>query len=244
MQEYTHMQFIRRCDKVAILDHGKFQYFGPFNAIAQNILSKYLPVPEEDTTSHGQTKERAAVTKRSKPSLAKPEAKIKTSLSLGAGAWRLLNAGPAWKCILALLFGMLSQSTRQMSDFWIRFWSKDTYKFYDGAETHGEYASKMYAGVYGALTFAFFCIQLLRTGGFFLWGKAAADRMMKRSLHRVLNTPMGFFLAKPVGELLSTFSSDQDKIDEALPDALHLACAASFPADSFLVFITRVNAFP
>ena len=66
---------------------------------------------------------------------------------------------------------------------------------------------------------------MLRTGGFFLAGKAAADRIMRRSVHRVLYSPMGLYLAKPVGELLASFSSDQDKLDEALPDALHLSCA-------------------
>ena len=95
----------------------------------------------------------------------------------------------------------------------------------DGEDDNGKRASKMYAGVYGALAFAFWFIQILRTGGFFIWGKHAADRIMRRSVHRVLHSPMGFYLAKPVGELLATFSSDQDKLDEALPDALHLACA-------------------
>jgi hypothetical protein len=58
---------------------------------------------------------------------------------------------------------------------------------------------------------------------FFYWGSCASNRMHRKKLHRVLNAPLGFFLAKPVGELLSTFSSDQDKADESLPDVLHLA---------------------
>lgn len=60
-------------------------------------------------------------------------------------------------------------------------------------------------------------------GMFFYWGACASNAMHRLKLHRVLNAPLGFFLAKPVGELLSTFSSDQDKADESLPDVLHLA---------------------
>jgi hypothetical protein len=107
------------------------------------------------------------------------------------------------------------------------------YNWYDAKGTTGGKASITYVGVYAGLTVAFFFIQTLRTGGFFLWAKNAADRSMRRSLHRVLNSPMAFYLSKPVGELLATFSSDQDKIDEALPDALHLACVLRLHYSSF-----------
>lgn len=73
-------------------------------------------------------------------------------------------------------------------------------------------------------------MQLFRTGGFFMWGLVAANRVLKRSTHRVFNAPLGFFLAKPVGELLATFSSDQDRADETLIDVLHLACALPLPS--------------
>jgi ABC-type methionine transport system ATPase subunit len=45
----THqLQFIRRCAKVAIVDGGTLHYFGPFNAEAQRVMARYLPVPDED----------------------------------------------------------------------------------------------------------------------------------------------------------------------------------------------------
>jgi hypothetical protein len=124
MEIEAFVQFIRRCDKIAILDHGKFQYFGPFNPVAVSILAKYLPVPEEDTAGAPKKQEHRVVA-QAKKAAPKIEAKPKTSLSMLAGAWELLKAGRAWFCLLALSFGVLSQSTRQMSDFWIRYWSKD-----------------------------------------------------------------------------------------------------------------------
>ena len=107
--------------------------------------------------------------------------------------------------------------------------SNDGYDLYPEGddEAHGisVKGSQVYVWVYGALTFAFFAIQVIRTGLMFYGATCGANRLYKKMLHRVLNTPMGFFLVKPVGELLNTFSSDQNKADEALPDAAHLACA-------------------
>lgn len=105
--------------------------------------------------------------------------------------------------------------------------SNDGYDLYNDDIEHGisVKGSQVYVWVYGALTFAFFAIQVVRTGLMFYGSTCAANRLYKKMLHRVLNTPMGFFLVKPVGELLNTFSSDQNKADEALPDAAHLACA-------------------
>jgi hypothetical protein len=119
----THqLQFIRRCDKVAIVDHGKFQYFGPFTAQAQSILSKFLPVPDEDTANDIAKEKKKVVVAPKKAAAIQVEEKPVTKLKMGAAAWRLINAGPAWKLFLALGFGLCSQSSRQMSDFWIRYW--------------------------------------------------------------------------------------------------------------------------
>ena len=41
----THqVEFLPKCDKVAIMDGGKMLYFGPFNANAQQLLSTVLPI--------------------------------------------------------------------------------------------------------------------------------------------------------------------------------------------------------
>jgi ATP-binding cassette subfamily C (CFTR/MRP) protein 1 len=40
----THqVEFLPRCDKVAIMDDGNCVYFGPWNEGAAQLLSKYLP---------------------------------------------------------------------------------------------------------------------------------------------------------------------------------------------------------
>ena len=217
------MQFLRRCNRVAIVDGGEIKYFGVFNSTAQDILARYLPIPTDDTAVHVEetAKPKARTTKQA--TISKPEPLPITKLEMGASCWKYLNAGPAWKLFLALIIGMISQSTRQMSDFWVRFWTSDRYKLYTDTVEHGNTASHTYAWVYAGLVFAFFAFQVLRSSAFFWWSFGASNRVFTLKLHRVLNTPLGFFLVKPVGELLNTFASDQDKADETLPDVLHFA---------------------
>lgn len=222
----THqLQFMRRCDKVAIFDSGDLKYFGAFNPTCQNILSNYLPIPNDDTgNNHDQEKKEKKKKTGGQAALAKPEAKPVTKLPMGRSTTRYLNAGPAWKFIAAVLLGTLSQSIRQMSDFWIRFWTNDEYNFYEeyGTENGGQ-ASQINVMTYGILVAAFFWFQVFRSGMFYYWNYGASNAMHAKKLRRVLNTPLGFFLVKPVGELLNTFSSDQDKADESLPDVVHMA---------------------
>lgn len=117
----THqLTFVRRCDRVAILDDGEFKYFGPFTPEAQNILSQYLPVPEEDTAQSLVKKSKSVAAPKSV--VTKKEPKPDTKLPMGRALSRFLNAGPAWKVLLGCAFGLLSQASRQMSDFWIRAW--------------------------------------------------------------------------------------------------------------------------
>jgi ATP-binding cassette, subfamily C (CFTR/MRP), member 1 len=216
------LQFIRRCHKVAIVDEGEIKYFGPFTPEAQSILSRYLPVPNEaihqtveDTRPKAEPKAAAVISK--------PESKPVTALRMGPAFKRYIQEGDAWKVIAAICLGLFAISNRQMSDFWVRFWSSDKYKFYKGPDDHGNRASYIYAMTYGAFGTMFLIVQLFRSSIFYWWAAAASNRLYRKILHRVLNTPMGFFLVKPVGELLNTFTSDQDKADENLPDVLHLA---------------------
>ena len=100
-------------------------------------------------------------------------------------------------------------------------------RWYRYPDAHGGTGTSRFAWVYGSMGLLFLMVQLLRTGTFYWWALTGAGRLFRGALHRVLNTPMAFLLVKPVGELLAAFTSDQDKVDEALPDAVHLAGACA-----------------
>lgn len=129
MQICPTVQFMRRCDKVAILDGGNLRHFGPFTPEAQAILSHFLPIPRIRKPGDSSAVKR--------PAPAMPEADKQasavapppsTSMSMGSAAWSLVKWGHAWRLALALGLGLLAHSVRQMSDFWVRFWAADKYK--------------------------------------------------------------------------------------------------------------------
>lgn len=91
------------------MDHGRVQYFGPFTSQAQTILSRYLPVPNDESgavhAAPAKKKVDAIVPKTNVATDAKPV----TSLRMGAAFWEFMKAGRAWACILAVCTGLLSQ---------------------------------------------------------------------------------------------------------------------------------------
>jgi ABC-type multidrug transport system fused ATPase/permease subunit len=54
------------------------------------------------------------------------------------------------------------------------------------------------------------------------WSKKAATNLHNSLFKRVLGAPILFFLRTPLGDVLNSFAKDQDTIDEALPDTLHM----------------------
>jgi ABC-type multidrug transport system ATPase subunit len=133
----THqVEFLPQCDKVAIMDEGNMIYFGPWNAQAQQLLSKVLP------TSHllaaaGGTEERKEAPKK-KPSAASSSGlslsatNIKdqmgkkrdgptTSLTLNEASFtyvKLARLGIHVLGFFSLVWFLIAQTSRQISDYW------------------------------------------------------------------------------------------------------------------------------
>ncbi len=77
---------------------------------------------------------------------------------------------------------------------------------------------------YGILALGCFITLMIFRGSFlYLWALGASQRIQTKSVHRVLFAPLGFFFSTPVGDLLVSFTKDQDVLDEALPDAIYYA---------------------
>jgi len=235
----THqINFVSRCDKVAIMDAGQVVYFGPWNAQAQQMLSKYLPASSILHASGQQegarpdvkaikAKRAASAGALKATSILQSKGVLEAKASLGRATALFLWECGAFLGFWCVMFFLSAQTSRQMSDYWVRQWTADTQGWYTldskGKEITGKDASAKYVGFYAAIIAAFIVLMLFRGTVFFWWSLGGANRLYKKALHRVLFTPMGFFLVKPVGDLLVTFTLDQDMLDENLPDAMHYA---------------------
>lgn len=130
----THqVEFLPQCDKVAIMDEGNMIYFGPWNAQAQQLLSKVLP------TSHllaaaGAAEQRKEAPKKKKigasssglslsatnikDNLGKKKEKAATSLPMNQAIITYALHGGVLLGLISLLFFLAAQTSRQISDYW------------------------------------------------------------------------------------------------------------------------------
>nr|AXF41555.1 HLA3 protein [Chlorella sp. ArM0029B] len=229
----THqVEFLPQCDKVCIMDDGNCMYFGPWNAEAAELLSRYLP------TSHllaaagnaEQPKEGKPVPKKATKEESKPDEKKakerSASLTLTGAMWEY-GCDAGWILFFfSLFFFLTAQASRQLADYFIRWWTRDEYNKYGTKcgpdnEPCGPIFYVQYYGILGVM--AFLVLMVFRGAALYAWAMKASQRMHEKSVHRMLYAPLGFFLTTPVGDLLVSFTKDQDTLDEALPDALYYA---------------------
>jgi ATP-binding cassette subfamily C (CFTR/MRP) protein 1 len=213
------------------MDAGNVMYFGPWNPQAQETLSKYLPTAHLLAAAGGaeqpreKPKKKAVVEEKKKAE--EPEVKkVKensASLPLKAAIWEYCFEARWWLFYLSLITFLACQTSRQMADFFIRWWISDTYGSYKGKCTTELCYGNYYASFYAILTGIFVSSMFLRGALLYLWALGASSRIYSKSVHRVLYAPLGFFFFTPVGDLLVSFSKDQDTMDEALPDAIYYA---------------------
>eukprot|EP00878_Enallax_costatus_P000230 GHUV01000294.1.p1 GENE.GHUV01000294.1~~GHUV01000294.1.p1 ORF type:complete len:1290 (+),score=442.33 GHUV01000294.1:122-3991(+) len=236
----THqVEFLPQCDKVAIMDEGNMIYFGPWNAQAQQLLSRVLPTSHLLAAAGGAEERKQApkkkVTSASSSGLSLSATNIKdnlgkkkdtnpTSLSLSRAALTYAHHAGWIVFCFSLLWFLSAQTSRQISDYWVRQWTGDTRGWYKaGRPGYSLFSAPgpAYVFIYGMLTLAFIFLMLLRGSTFHLWTLGSSQRMHKKMVHKVLFAPLGFFLQNPVGEMLVAFTKDQDILDENLVDILH-----------------------
>jgi ATP-binding cassette, subfamily C (CFTR/MRP), member 1 len=248
----THsLDILPQCDKIAIMDGGHMVYFGPFTmeAINKHMPSDVNKILEEaannlvDDPASPKNGPRKSVALSRPPPIPKHMEKVnipgeEASAKVGYRIPMVKSMGKYWIQggmvigFISLFFYIIAQSSRQMSDYWIRQWVNDTLKLYKnrfenvGGEVkkfpiHGARGSQVYALTYMALMLAFATFNWLRGYYFFSWTNAAANRFFKKYVARTFDAPLAFFFNNPVGDLINVYSKDQDIVDENLPEALH-----------------------
>ncbi|XP_063420619.1 multidrug resistance-associated protein 1-like [Mytilus trossulus] len=115
-------------------------------------------------------------------------------------------------------FSMLfiSSGLQVYSNFWITYWTRDSYLKNETLMQTDEYHNKQlyYLGMYG-------CFGGLQGLTWFLYGiflftgfANASSKLHQKMLRCIMHCPMSFFDTTPVGRIINRFSSDIDVIDE------------------------------
>jgi ABC-type multidrug transport system fused ATPase/permease subunit len=129
--------------------------------------------------------------------------------------WARVN-GWFWSIVSISLF-VIAQCVRIASDYWITMWTKGTVKV-NGKPLEG----RLYMMYYSFFVAAFLVFLFFRGIVYYTVVGRGASRLHNRMFRRIIRAPIGFFTVTPTGPLLNCFSSDQDCVDESLPDVTHM----------------------
>lgn len=120
-------------------------------------------------------------------------------------------AGGLTLAISVLLLFCAGQAVFVAADFWIKVWV---------TASDNEQSNTYYLKVYIALCFVTAALAVLRAILFFTASIRANTQLHDGALARVLDAPMMWFSANPLGRILNRFSADVGQIDELLPVSL------------------------
>ncbi|CAK4082173.1 unnamed protein product [Aphanomyces euteiches] len=120
-----------------------------------------------------------------------------------------ITAFGGWSTILLLFsFQTTTQVLQVSSDVWLGYWTSNDNAM---AET------KWYLGVYTGLCFGMMVAVFCRTLLVAVSGVRASRNLFEKMLSALLNTPMSFFDATPIGRVVNRFAEDVSLIDIWLP---------------------------
>eukprot|EP00798_Chlamydomonas_sp_ICE-L_P021717 gene21717-28737_t len=252
MKDKAVVLITHQCQKVAIMDGGDMLYFGPYNDAAREKLSKVVPAshllaaagaaeqPRDAPKPTGLNKMKSSALQVGASShLAygeKKKVERKICLTQGEAIKVFVKLSPFMGAVFVINFiiYLASQTSRQVSDWWLSQWSQDTKVWYtqdvvpsnpDDAGTDYPYeslnASQAYIITYAICVLFFFASMVWRGQTFFWWARGSGQKIHEKAVHNTMFAPLGFFLTNPVGELLLAFTNDQDNMDEQLLDNLH-----------------------
>ncbi|KAH8376592.1 hypothetical protein KR093_000185, partial [Drosophila rubida] len=151
--------------------------------------------------------------------------------------WRAVSAPLA---LSVLLFVVLMQLTRNLSDTWLANWVTET--TLDGhpndttlqhllmrpdqaSNDSSAHTTAYYLGIFAAIALSNSLVTLMRAFIFAYAGIKAAIYLHEQLLKRVMFAKFNFFDVTSVGRILNRFSSDTNTVDDSLPFIMNILLA-------------------
>lgn len=238
----THqVGFLSRADHVLVLRDGRVVASGPPSAVLEPALGDVLQEPRSPSSpSAGKTdpwgRRRASEEKQTMentvPALVEAEAR-----EVGAVRWSTVRSyGDAvgfWLALAVLLSIALMQVSRTSADWWLAAWVSHINTTSNGSTGESKFFTipadqdplALFLTVYGGIAVGNGILTLIRAFLFAYGGLVAAAKVHGLLLTRILEAPLSFFEATPVGRVLNRFSTDVCAIDDSLPFVLNILLA-------------------
>lgn len=224
----NQLQFLKFCDTVVALRHGRVIEQGKFSDLIANeggevsrLLNENAGETGKSTKGHAQNKasepaEKEAATagpKREAGALVTKEERVMGAVSLSVYRKYFIAGGGVIPFAFVYFGFILSGLNGLASVAWISYWTTD-------APAYERHSEPFYLGIFALLSVTLGICTFVRT--FFLvhFGVKASETLHRNLLDSVLRAPTSFFDTTPLGRILSRFSKDLYSIDIELTDHL------------------------
>lgn len=229
----NQLQFLKFCDTVVALRHGRVIQQGKFSDLIADEAGEVSRLLKENSadgheSSHnghkpeGGAKGSAIVV----GALAKPAGPAKAVAALvtreerNVGAvsvavyLKYLRAGGGYLTAAVVYFGfILSAGNGLASTSWISYWTKD-------APNYEMHQQAFYLGIFFMLSVTLGLFTFARSFLLVRFGVRASETLHRNLLDSILRAPSSFFDTTPLGRIISRFSKDLFSIDVELADQL------------------------
>jgi hypothetical protein len=98
--------------------------------------------------------------------------------------WIYLWYGNIFMVTACFIFFLAAQTTRQISDFWVRWWVADKYDKFENPKEQDSSATQFYSLMYMMLVLLFWAFMMFRGATFFGAVLMSAERLRKKALHK------------------------------------------------------------
>jgi ATP-binding cassette, subfamily C (CFTR/MRP), member 1 len=227
----NQIQFLRFCDSVVALRHGRVIEHGKYSDLIANEKSEVKRLLSEsaskqDAADKKETIEASSTEKSgeeagdaaAKNAGPKKDAKVLTTKEeqfVGAVSFdvykKYMKAGGGYMKFGLVYFGFVLTVINTVSNTaWISIWTSDA--------NYERNSEGFYLGIFFSLTIALGIITFLRAFLLVRFGAKASEVLHRDLLKSVLRAPQSFFDTTPLGRIISRFSKDLYAIDMELTD--------------------------
>ncbi|XP_035697627.1 multidrug resistance-associated protein 4-like [Branchiostoma floridae] len=235
----THqMQFLKKADKILVLDQGKQVAFGTYEEVAASGVdfTELMTCADEDldgTKDEESSVEsfygsRTSVAGAPEKSLAKSTNFVEEEREGGSVGWRvyykyLTSGPPTWVLPIVVFVLICFEGLDLFSDWWLAHWVDNIALLNDTLPT-GElrpipgpvslYHLKVYAILEGLGTF----LAIVSPALLIYVTYVASVNLHNMMFNAVIRAPINFFDKNPSGRILNRFADDLGEVEDEIPE--------------------------